>query len=105
DRQAALEKARIEATRELQRTRRELQGSGALDRARNGRTLRAQIDQREREVTHLDRELERLEQQRRHNRARARELVRLEPRQERGFGRQPALEPRPEREQDPGIEL
>ena len=100
-----IQRERREAERKLDRRRRELDGLGLLGRARHGRTLNGRIEKQERTVALLDHELERLEEQRRYNRARTLELARTQRRPERSSTRELALDPGLERERDCGIEL
>jgi conjugative relaxase-like TrwC/TraI family protein len=103
DRRRALEKERAQTARELHGAKRELNTMGAFGRARRGRALRDQIGERERTLTHLDSELERLDRQLRLTRERALELARARPRPERGLVRDRGLGR--ERSLGHGIEL
>jgi conjugative relaxase-like TrwC/TraI family protein len=105
ERRVALDKERLNATRELNQTSRKLAGLGVVGRARHGRALRDQLGEREQRVARLDRELERLERQLRTTRERALELVRSQPTPGRGLGRERDLERTPGRGLDRGIEL
>jgi conjugative relaxase-like TrwC/TraI family protein len=107
DRRRTLEKERTRTARELHHATRELAGMGALGRARHGRTLRDRIDERERTLTRLDRELERLDRQLHDSRRRTLELLREQPRPERGLTQERNLERGLERERslDRGLEL
>ena len=58
-RQLALEKERLDATRNRNQTGRKLAGLGILGRARHGGTLRDEIIQHDRNLARLDRELAR----------------------------------------------
>jgi conjugative relaxase-like TrwC/TraI family protein len=100
-----VERERREAERKLDRRRRELDGLGLLSRARHGRTLSGKIEEQERTLARLVHELERLEEQRRHNRARTLELTRTQRRPEQSLTRELALGSGLERERDCGIEL
>jgi conjugative relaxase-like TrwC/TraI family protein len=88
----ALEKERLDTTRQLHQTNRTLAGLGVLGRARNGRALRDQIGEHEQRLARLDRELDRLDQQLRVTRQRTFELARTQPRPERGLSREPTRE-------------
>jgi hypothetical protein len=105
ERQLALDKQRLDATRELNQTDRKLAGLGVVGRARHGRAHRDEIDKREQLVVRLDRELERLERQLRTTRERALDLARTEPTPGRGLRRKRDLERAPGRSLDRGIEL
>jgi conjugative relaxase-like TrwC/TraI family protein len=105
ERHLALDKERLNATRELHQTNRKLAGLGVVGRARHGRALRDEIDERKQRVARLDRELERLDRQLRITRERALELVRSQPTPGRGLGRERDLERTPSRGLDRGIEL
>jgi conjugative relaxase-like TrwC/TraI family protein len=105
ERQVALERERREATSQLHRARRMLEDAGPLGRARRGRALRQRIEVRQRGVARVDRELERLEEQRQVNRERALELARNEPRPERGLDRERDIGRSPQRSLDRAIEL
>jgi hypothetical protein len=103
DQRQTLEKERSETARELHRARRELAGKGAISRARHGRTLREQISEREQALTHLNRELARIDHQLRQSRQRTLEITRTRPRIERGLTLERGLEQSIERER--GLEL
>jgi conjugative relaxase-like TrwC/TraI family protein len=107
ERQAALDKERLEAARELHQTKDTLEELGPLARTRRGRTLRDRIEKQRRTVYRLDRERTRIEEQQRLNHKRMRELVPREPRPQRSLRREPSLERgrSPERSLDHGIEL
>jgi conjugative relaxase-like TrwC/TraI family protein len=105
ERRLALEKQQLDTSRELQHTSRKLAGLGVVGRARHGRALRDEIDERKQLVARLDRELERRDRQLRTTRERALELVRSQPTPERGLGRERNLERTPGRGLDRGIEL
>ena len=103
ERQLALEKERLNETRALHQTDRALAGLGVVGRARPGRALRDQINQRQQRIAHLDRELERLDHQLRTTRQRAFALARAQ-RPERDLSRGRELERTPGRGLDRGIE-
>lgn len=107
ERHAVLARQRSETAYELQQSRRTLKTTGALSRARHGRTLRGQIGRRARELTGLDRELERLDERQQLNRERALDLARSEPQPKRGHSRERELGHTLERGRslDRGIEL
>ena len=88
----ALEKERLDTTRQLHQTNRTLAGLGVLGRARHGRALRDEIGEHEQTLARLDRELARLDRELRVTRERAFELARARPRLERGLTREPTLE-------------
>jgi conjugative relaxase-like TrwC/TraI family protein len=98
DRRRALEKERTQAARELHGATRELDGMGAIGRARNGRRLREHIDEGRDALARLDAELKRLDHERQALGTRLREMSRAErPRP----GRELSRERGPER----GLEL
>ncbi len=105
ERHVALDKERLEIARDVQRARHELDGMGALARARRSRTLHDHIDAQKRDIARLDRELERLHERRRLHRERALELARTERRPERGLAREPSIDRAHEHEPELGIEL
>jgi ATP-dependent exoDNAse (exonuclease V) alpha subunit len=105
DRMEALEKQRTRAAGGLDQAQQQLDGLGLVRRARHGRTLRCQIDESRELLAGLDRKLERLEQELRAMRERARELFRSQPPPERGLGRERELGRTRERSLDRGIEL
>ncbi len=107
ERQHALEKERFEASSELCQTGRTLENMSPLGRARHGRTLRAQIEARGRDVARIDRALEQLERQLRATRERALALASSERRPERGISRERAIGRSLERGRslDRGLEL
>jgi len=92
DRCQALDNERLERMRQLNQTRRILDDLGPFGRARHGRTLREQIEERKRDIARLDRELEQLERRLRATRERALELLRSEPQPERGLNRDRGLD-------------
>jgi ATP-dependent exoDNAse (exonuclease V) alpha subunit len=100
-----LEKQRDRAARELHQAQRELGSLGVIGRARSGRTLRDQIDERREQLAGLDRELKRLEHDLHTTRRRAVEVFRSQPPPERGLGRERELGRTPERSLSRGIEL
>ncbi len=91
DQRRTLEKERIDEARRVHRARRELDGLGAIGRARQGRALRNQIDEREERLARLDRDLERLDSAIRETRQRALELSRTARRPERGLTRERSI--------------
>jgi hypothetical protein len=101
ERHRALEKDRLDATRDLHQTRQKLASLSPLGRVRHGRTLRAHVDERERTVAQLARELERLDERRRLTRERALELRRNDEQPERGLSRERGID----HNLDRGIEL
>jgi conjugative relaxase-like TrwC/TraI family protein len=105
DRKRALEKERVQGAQQLHQTRRELAGLGMIGRARRGGALRDQIGEREERLVRFDRELERLDRQLRVTRERALELVRTQPRPERGLTRERGIGRAPERSLGRKIEL
>ena len=105
DRQQALEKQRTRSAQGLNQAQRRLDGLGLIGRARHGRTLRQQIDQSRERLTGLDHQHERLAEELRGTRERARELYRSQPPPERGLGRERELGRTPERSLPRGIEM
>ncbi|MGH2987330.1 MAG: AAA family ATPase, partial [Solirubrobacterales bacterium] len=98
DRRRALEKERTQAARELHGAKRKLADIGAIGRARHGRRLREQIDERRDALAHVDAELERLDREHQALGTRLREISRLErPRAGRELTRERGL--------DRGLEL
>jgi len=107
ERKAAVEKERRHALHELRLVERRLGELGAFGRACHSRALRQQIEEREREVRRLDRDLTRIDEQGRLSRERLRELAHSEPRRQRSLGRKPGVgrDLGRERSLDRGIEL
>jgi conjugative relaxase-like TrwC/TraI family protein len=104
ERLLAVERERLDTTRELHQTSRELGGLGVLGRARHGRALRDQIHECQQRLALLDREHERIDKVLRLTRARALELGDAQPRHERGLGRKRSIERPPGRGLDLGLE-
>jgi conjugative relaxase-like TrwC/TraI family protein len=104
-RRQALERERSRIARELQSTSRDLASLGVIGRARHARRLRAGIGEHRERLAALDHALERLEQEVRGTRERARELYRDQPPPERGLGRERELGRTRERSLSRGIEL
>jgi conjugative relaxase-like TrwC/TraI family protein len=84
----AVERERLDTTRQLHQTNRKLGGLGVLGRARHGRALRDELGGHEQTLARLDRRLEELDRDLRVTRARAFELTRLEPTHRRDPGRE-----------------
>jgi conjugative relaxase-like TrwC/TraI family protein len=84
----AIEKERLDTTRQLHQTNRKLTGLGGLGRARHGRALRNELGAHEQRLARLDQRLEQLDRELRVTRARAFELSRIEPTLGRGRGRE-----------------
>jgi hypothetical protein len=84
----AVEKERLDTTRQLHHTNRKLAGLGALARARHGRALRDELGDHEQRLARLDQRLEQVDRQLRVTRARQFELTRSEPGRGRGLGRE-----------------
>jgi conjugative relaxase-like TrwC/TraI family protein len=103
DQKQALMKQRGSAALELHQAQRHLDALGPVGRARQGRTLRDQIDERRERLAGVDRQLERLDKELRGTRER--ELYRSQPPPERGLGRERELGRTPERSLSRGIEL
>jgi hypothetical protein len=82
-----LEKQRAEETREMYATRRKLDELGPLRRARRGKALRDQIEERHERVEQLEGELDQLNAKLRATRERALELARNQPRPKRNLAR------------------
>jgi conjugative relaxase-like TrwC/TraI family protein len=99
----AVEKERLDTTRQLHQTNRELTGLGVLGRACHGRALRDQVGEHEQHLARLDRRLEQIDEELRVTRARAFELTRSEPTLRRGTGRE-RLERRTGRGLERGLE-
>jgi conjugative relaxase-like TrwC/TraI family protein len=105
DHKQALNKQQGQAAQELHQAQRQLDALGPIRRARHGRTLRDQIDERRERLASVDRQLERLDKQLRRTRERARELYRNQPPPERSLGRERELGRIPERGLSRGIEF
>ena len=102
-----LDEQRSEAARRLHAATRELAGMGALARARHGRTLRAQISEREEALARIDEERKRVDRELREARQHALERARTRSRTDRGLSREHRLERglQPERSLSRGIDL
>jgi conjugative relaxase-like TrwC/TraI family protein len=103
----ALEQERTQTARELHEATRQLAGMGALRRARHGRALRDQVNEREADLVQLDHELKRLNQELRQALQHALESARTRSKLERSLSRDRTLERdlRPEPSLDRGIEI
>jgi hypothetical protein len=103
----ALDEQRGRTARQLQLASRELEGMGPLRRARHGRSLRGEINDRQAELARLDPEVKRLNQELRRARQQALEHARGRSRLERGLAGDRTLEPglQPERSLSRGIEF
>jgi conjugative relaxase-like TrwC/TraI family protein len=95
----AVEKERLDTTRQLHQTNHRLDGLGALARARHGRALRNELGDHEQRLASLDQRLGQLDRELGATRARQFELTRAEP----GLGRGPGRE-RLERATGRGLE-
>jgi hypothetical protein len=99
----AVERERLDTSRELHQTSRALAGLGVLGRARHGRALRDKINDGEQRLTRLVRELARLDRELRITRERAFAFARAQ-RSDRGLNRERAIERTLERGLQHGIE-
>jgi conjugative relaxase-like TrwC/TraI family protein len=84
----AVEKERLDTTRQLHQTNRKLAGLGPLARARHGRALRHELGDHEQRLARLEQRLGQLDRELRVTRARAFELTRAEPTLGRGLRRE-----------------
>jgi conjugative relaxase-like TrwC/TraI family protein len=84
----AVERERLDTSRQLHQTNRKLAGLGVLARARHGRGLRDELGEHEQRLARLDQRLEQLDRELRVARARAFELTRAEPTLARRLGRE-----------------
>jgi ATP-dependent exoDNAse (exonuclease V) alpha subunit len=95
ERLLALEKERLDTTRQVHQTSRKLAGLGVVGRVRHGRVLRDQLGECQGRLAGLDRELVQVDKQLRVTRARALELAPIQPRPDRGLSRERGLERTP----------
>jgi hypothetical protein len=84
----AVEKERLDTTRQVHQTNHELDGLGAFARARHGRGLRHELGDHEQRLARLDQRLGQLDRELHLTRARQFELTRDEPGLGRGLGRE-----------------
>jgi ATP-dependent exoDNAse (exonuclease V) alpha subunit len=105
ERRRTVEEKRRQATLRLNQARRERDTLGLLGRARRRRTLGQLLEERERDLDRLSRELKQLDAQRQKNRERMLELAPAQRRPEHGLTREPDLRQGLVRAPDRGLEL